>query len=108
MSTLSPQIVASPASDELLAAWTSAPTRAVFGSAGLGGGWPPELARDYASMRVGASLWSTPESVSPANVSPAVIALDDRGGATAAWVSYGEAPEASRSFSSVEASEYAP
>ena len=107
MSTLAPRIVASPTSDALLAAWTSAPQRAVFGNE-VGGGWPPEAARDYASMRVGAGPWETPLPVSPPNVSPAVIALDDRGNATAAWVSYEEAPEASHPFATVEASEYTP
>jgi hypothetical protein len=86
MSTLSPQIVASPNSDALLAAWISAPQRAVFGGF-ANGPWPPELARDYASTRVGTGPWGTPLPVSPANYNPAVIALDDHGDATAVWIS---------------------
>jgi hypothetical protein len=97
MSTLSPLIVASPNSDELLAAWTSGPQRAVFGDE-IGGAWPPELARHYTSTRLGIGPWEAPLTVFPTNVSAAAIALDDRGDATAAWISR----------QSVEASEYTP
>ncbi len=108
MSTLSPQIVAAPTSDELLATRTMAPTRAVFGAAGVGGGWHPEASRDYTSTRMGAGKWSRPLPLTAAEASSASIALSDDGRATAAWLSSEPEPEAQHPFVSVEASELTP
>ncbi len=108
MSTFSPQIVAAPTSDELLATWTVAPTRAVFGRAGIGGGWPPETSRDYTSTRLGVGEWSSPLTLASAGAGSATIALSDDGRATAAWVSSEPEPEAQYQFENVEVSELTP
>jgi hypothetical protein len=109
MSTLVPHVIAAPASGELLATWTVAATRSVFGVTGPGGPWPPESSRAYTSTRMGAGAWSSPIPIGPTVAGTDAIALSDDGRATAVWTHEQESdPELERPFVNVEVSELTP
>jgi hypothetical protein len=88
--------------------WVLAPTRAVFGTLGVGGSWPPEASRDYTSTRIGTGAVSSPLALAAAGTAYPTIALSDDGTATAAWVSSEREPEALYRFENVETSELTP